>query len=161
MSNRITAWFELPSDIECSEDRLYDLLSKVYPEYVDVQDNGARSLRNNICFCYFKECGLPGYAGIFIWDNWIVFEHSKESKELRRILKNIVQVFGAKEVWYSTELSMDALDGIADRYEDYDYDWKTLVKERSRELKELYEDDEDSWDGSEITFHHDNFWDID
>lgn len=56
---------------------------------------------------------------------------------------------------------MDALDGIADRYEDFDYDWNTLVKERSRELKELYEDDDDSWDGSEITFHHDDFWDID
>ena len=169
MSNRITAWFELPTDKDCSAEALYDTLAKEHPDFVKTYEDGYRCLDNCGLCSFFEVDGLPGYAGVFIWDSsGTLYAPDEESRELRKLVKTIVSCFGAKEVWYSSELSMDGFWAAAepyDPYDDLDYDWKPLVKARTNELKDIHEKvrrgEDCSWNGSEITFTHDDFWDID
>lgn len=60
--------------------------------------------------------------------------------------------------------SLDYIEEFADPYEDFDYDWKNVVKTKSAELKAMYEKQsrgEDCWwNAGDIIFLHDDFWDI-
>lgn len=169
MSDRIRTWFELPKAIECNEEKLMRRIEEVHPEYVALLENGNKELTGCEYFCYIEDFGLPGFVGIFIWtSDHFIFSRSDESTKCRKFIKDICEVFGAKEAWYTTELSMDAIEQYADPYDDIDYDWKSVVVKHSVELKRSYERAERGeyiWepvvDGIEVIFHHDDFWDLD
>ena len=162
MSDRVTAWFELAPNIECKEQILMDIIQEKCPELVTTS-KANRRLTESGFYTFIEDEGLPGYAGIFIWNsNGTIYEPSKESTRLRKFIKKVVNIFGVNEVWYVSELSMDSIEIIADPYEDFDYDWKPLVKKKSTELKRMYEMQlrgENCWPEN-ITFLHDDFWDI-
>lgn len=164
MSDRVTAWFELPPNIECKEQVLMDMVQEKCPDLVTMSKYD-RKLTGSGFYTYFVDEGLPGYAGIFIWDSsGTIYESSKESKRLRNFIKKVVNVFGVHEVWYASEMSLDYIEEFADPYEDFDYDWKNVVKTKSAELKAMYEKQsrgEDCWwNAGDIIFLHDDFWDI-
>ncbi|MBR4841349.1 MAG: hypothetical protein IK005_12880 [Paludibacteraceae bacterium] len=163
MSDRITAWFELPSNMECKEDVICKRIWETNPKLISYSQGYWHFIGGGLCTHIVDE-GLPGYAGIFIWDSsGIIYEPSKESTQIRRFIKEICNVFGTNEVWYSSELGEDYLEKFADPYIDLEFDWKSVVQKTSAELKDLYEKqrkgEDVTWFADKI-FHHDDFWDL-